>query len=75
VTSSFQTKEAILYALGIGFSRDPYNQDELMFTYELHKKFRIFPTFACVFAKMDLLEFVASLNLPKFNPMMLLHGE
>ncbi|MCC6919276.1 MAG: MaoC family dehydratase N-terminal domain-containing protein [Alphaproteobacteria bacterium] len=32
--NSYTDKETMLYALGIGFGRDPFNEDELRFVYE-----------------------------------------
>ena len=32
--SSYSDKETMLYALGVGFGRDPMNEDELPFVYE-----------------------------------------
>jgi len=32
--NSYSDKETMLYALGIGFGRDPFNEDELRFVYE-----------------------------------------
>ena len=36
--------KAILYALGIGASRDPMNQQDLTYTYEKHDDFQTMPT-------------------------------
>ena len=36
--------KAILYALGIGASRNPLDQDDLTFTYEKHDDFQVMPT-------------------------------
>ena len=36
--------KAILYALGLGVSRDPLNKDDLTFTYEKHDDFQTMPT-------------------------------
>ena len=36
--------KAILYALGIGASRDPLDQKDLSFTYEKHDDFQAMPT-------------------------------
>jgi hypothetical protein len=35
---------AILYALGVGASRDPLDQKDLTFTYEKHDEFQVIPT-------------------------------
>ncbi len=34
LTASYGDRETMLYALGIGFMRDPMNKDELKFVYE-----------------------------------------
>ncbi len=34
LTASYGDRETMLYALGIGFMRDPMNKDELRFVYE-----------------------------------------
>src|ERR1043166_313706 len=39
-------KEAILYALGVGFMRDPLDEKELPFVYE--NELKVVPTFASV---------------------------
>ena len=36
--------DAILYALGVGCSKDPMNKDDLTFTYELDDNFQVLPT-------------------------------
>lgn len=70
-------KDSIIYSLGIGFSRDPMNEDDHKFTYELKDDFSVFPTIAATFA--DVKDAFNALDqnggIPKFNPMMLLHGE
>lgn len=68
--------DTILYALGIGFSTDPMCEEDFKFTYELADGFTTFPTVSTVTNRFDL--FKGLLNnpgLPRFNPMMLLHGE
>lgn len=37
-------ERAILYALGVGFSRDPLDQKDLQYTYEGHEDFQVMPT-------------------------------
>lgn len=37
-----EKKEAVLYALSIGFSKDPFDLKELEYTYELHENFKPF---------------------------------
>ena len=58
-------------------SRDPLKDlDDFKYTYELHEDFTTFPTFSTVTMRTDI--FSALMNcpgIPKFNPMMLLHGE
>ena len=46
VAQSYAEKDAILYALGVGFGHDPLNEAELAFVYEKHLK--LLPTFAAV---------------------------
>jgi len=46
VEQSFGPKDAILYALGIGFGQNPLDEDELPFVYE--KNLKVMPTFAVV---------------------------
>jgi len=76
VESTFDARDAIIYALGIGFSKDPLNEKDLKFTYELNDNFSVFPTYATCVHKTDLFEsLIAAPGLPKFNAMMLLHGE
>lgn len=67
-------KDAILYSLGIGFSRDPLNRDDFRYTYEFDGDFRPFPTNAVTVASVSEKSFKVP-GLPDFNPMMLLHGE
>ena len=43
---SYQPKDCMLYALGVGFGRDPMNEDELAFVYE--KNLKVLPTMATV---------------------------
>ncbi len=46
VTQTYTEKDAILYALGLGFGHDPLDADELRFVYE--KSIKVLPTFAVV---------------------------
>ena len=46
VVQTYSEKDAILYALGLGFGHDPLNADELPFVYE--KSIKLLPTFAVV---------------------------
>jgi len=43
---SYEAKDCILYALGIGFGHDPMNEDELPFVYE--KNLKVMPTMGTV---------------------------
>jgi len=67
-------KDAILYSLGIGFSRDPLKRDDFKFTYEYDSDFRPFPTNVVTVTQVTL-DRLRVPGLPEFNPMMLLHGE
>jgi 3-hydroxyacyl-CoA dehydrogenase/3a,7a,12a-trihydroxy-5b-cholest-24-enoyl-CoA hydratase/multifunctional beta-oxidation protein/peroxisomal enoyl-CoA hydratase 2 len=53
-TSECLDRDAILYALGIGYSHDPLNNEELQYTYELHDEFKVFPTYCTCLHKNDL---------------------
>lgn len=68
---------AIIYALGVGVSRDPMNLNDLNFTYERAEDFKVLPTFGVTVGKLDSLfaGLLACEGMPDFNPMMLLHGE
>ena len=46
VEHSYTDKDAMLYALGLGFGQDPMDEDELAFVYE--KNLKALPTFALV---------------------------
>ena len=75
--ATIAARDAIIYALSLGFSKDPMNKADLDFTYELADTFKVFPTIATVLN--DASKLFESLNacpgIPEFNPMMLLHGE
>lgn len=70
---TYTDRETMLYALGVGFGRDPMNEDELPFVYEKGEdpeKLKTVPTMATVLA----------FNLPilrgaGLNYTMVLHGE
>src|SRR5438445_2798663 len=66
VERSWNSKDCLLYAVGIGAGRD---YDELDFVFEKNQK--VFPTFAVIIggggARMR--------NVGSFNPAMLVHGE
>ena len=68
-------RELILYALGIGFQADPLNKDHYNFCYENADDFQAFPTVAVVLAHRQFGELDTIPGVPKFNKMMLLHGE
>lgn len=46
VEQTYGPKDAILYALGLGFGQNPLDEDELPFVYE--KNLKVMPTFAVV---------------------------
>ena len=50
----FNERDSILYSLGIGYSKDPLNAEELALTYELHDDFKVFPTFATCAHRTDI---------------------
>src|SRR5579862_1879014 len=47
--SSYDEKDVMLYALGVGFMRDPLDENELPFAYESGLK--VVPTFASVISR------------------------
>lgn len=76
VQSAITARDAIIYALGVGYSQDPLKEADLPFTYELHENFKVFPTYGTCIHNTDLFEGLTSCpGMPNFNPMMLLHGE
>ena len=46
VEQTYEAKDCMLYALGVGLGHDPMNEDELAFVYE--KKLKVLPTMATV---------------------------
>jgi acyl dehydratase len=74
--SPFTSKDAVTYALGLGYSQDPLDEADLSYTYELNDEFQVHPCVASLWANFNPFEImVTSPGFPKFNPMMLLHGE
>jgi 3-hydroxyacyl-CoA dehydrogenase/3a,7a,12a-trihydroxy-5b-cholest-24-enoyl-CoA hydratase len=74
-TTTYNEKDAALYALSIGGSGDPLEQSDLQFTYELSQLgFRSFPTFAVTFP-LQTMEQISSIPGQKLNLMEVLHGE
>mmetsp|Transcript_10839 Transcript_10839/g.12195 ORF Transcript_10839/g.12195 Transcript_10839/m.12195 type:complete len:107 (+) Transcript_10839:2-322(+) len=71
----FSTELCQLYALSIGFNRDPLNEDHFKFTYELEDDFTSFPTIVVLSLKVCLIEMFDTPGLPQFNILQLLHGE
>ncbi|KAI7895141.1 uncharacterized protein EV154DRAFT_436916 [Mucor mucedo] len=67
---TYEEREAILYALGVGCKRT-----DTQFVYENDVNFSVLPTFGVIpsFAAMNSVPFGDI--VPNFNPMMLLHGE
>ena len=65
----------MVYSLGIGFNRDPLNEEEFKFTYEMDDDFTTFPTISVLALKTFVLEMFDTPGFPQFNIMMLLHGE
>jgi acyl dehydratase len=65
---SYTDRETMLYALGIGFGRDPLNQSELPFVYE--NGLRTIPTLSTVVSWGS-----AILGRTGINYLMVLHGE
>jgi acyl dehydratase len=68
-------RELILYALGIGFQKDPLNKEHYNFSYENADDFQAFPTIAVVLGHRGGAGLMEIPGIPEFNPMSLLHGE
>mmetsp|Transcript_53117 Transcript_53117/g.60987 ORF Transcript_53117/g.60987 Transcript_53117/m.60987 type:complete len:301 (-) Transcript_53117:194-1096(-) len=76
IETTFDARDAIIYALGIGYSQDPLKEDDYKFSYELKDDFAVFPTYGSCVHKVDVFEGLISCpGMPQFNAMMLLHGE
>ncbi len=73
-SSTYDEKDAALYALSIGAARDAVDADELKFVYELNARFQPLPLFGVTFIGEALINILDVPGL-SFNPMMLLHGE
>jgi len=75
--TTLTSKDAVIYALGIGYSQDHLDESDLMFTYELDQDFRVFPTIGATFLEIEKVfgPLANCPGIPKFNPMMILHGE
>lgn len=69
-TFSYGARETMLYALGIGFGRDPMNEAELPFVYENASDFRAIPTLATVIAWGS-----STMGKTGINYLMVVHGE
>ena len=76
VTWTPTLENIIIYALGVGFSKDPLKIEDFKFTYELDENFCAFPSYGTVAHRIKLLEDIISCpGMPEFNPVMALHGE
>ena len=73
---SYSERDAVLYALGIGAPSDPIHPAELKFVYERSDDFQVLPTFAVIFAKDLIRQFLCGdIAGIRYNPMMMVHGE
>ncbi|PHJ23743.1 family domain-containing protein [Cystoisospora suis] len=79
--TSYTPRDSILYALGVGCSKNPLDEEDLSFTYERYEgdrgAFQILPSFATTFPPFDLIfnGLHTCPGFPEFNPMKLLHGQ
>ena len=65
------TKEGIIYALSIGFSKDPMKLNDLKFTHEANKNFQLFPTIGTAYPWCQVYKrFQYCPGLPSFSPAM-----
>jgi len=73
VESSWTSRDALLYAVGVGAGQDPLDRAELPFVTENSMEFdqRVFPTFAVVLPDVS----GVFGGIGTFNPAMLVHGE
>lgn len=73
VTSSWTSRDALLYAVGVGAGQDPLDRSELPFVTENSMEFdqRVLPTFAVVLPDVS----GVFGGIGSFNPAMLVHGE
>lgn len=73
VSGSWSSKDALLYAVGVGAGQDPTATSELAFVTEnsMDVTQRALPTMAVVLADVS----GAFANIGSFNPAMLVHGE
>ncbi|CAO3649590.1 unnamed protein product [Mucor fragilis] len=67
---TYEEREAILYALGVGCKRT-----DTRFVYENDENFGVLPTFGVIPSFTTMNTVPIGDFLPNFNPMMLLHGE
>ncbi|MEQ1868036.1 MAG: 3-alpha,7-alpha,12-alpha-trihydroxy-5-beta-cholest-24-enoyl-CoA hydratase, partial [Micropepsaceae bacterium] len=65
---TYTDRETMLYALGVGMSRDPMNEDELRYTYE--NDLKTVPTLASVIAWAQ-----RTIGQSGINYLMVVHGE
>lgn len=74
---TYEPKEAILYALSVGMSKNPLDEQDLPYTYELNNtigQLLVVPSFPVIWPN-DLMTQITELSSFQFNPAMLLHGE
>ena len=70
----FSAKDAMLYALGIGFQQDPLNKEHYKFTYENEEGFTTFPTCPVVICHRRPLDDNVD-GIAPINPSGVVHGE
>eukprot|EP01118_Nematostelium_gracile_P006228 TRINITY_DN2009_c0_g1_i1.p1 TRINITY_DN2009_c0_g1~~TRINITY_DN2009_c0_g1_i1.p1 ORF type:complete len:186 (-),score=49.68 TRINITY_DN2009_c0_g1_i1:432-989(-) len=70
----YKERDCILYALGVGEAKNPWDDQSLKFTYENHPEFAALPTMGVLFPFSVMGQLMTTPGL-SFNPMMLLHGE
>ena len=71
----FTNEICMLYALAIGFNRDPLNEEEFKFTYELDDDYTTFSTMAVLGITTFGYELLQLPGFPPYDPSSLLHGE
>lgn len=76
IVYTFDERDTVLYALGVGAPYNWVDPDELKFVYERHVHFCALPTMPVIYSSKTIDDIVAG-NIAgiEFNPMMLVHGE
>nr|AZL94353.1 hydroxysteroid 17-beta dehydrogenase 4 [Nephromyces sp. MMRI] len=74
---TYNFRDTILYAIGVGASQDSTDILDLKFTYENSEEFSVIPSFVTVIPNLfeNFMSFMNCPGIPEFDPLRLLHGE